>query len=157
MNDDPQIPRQGAVTAAEVLARDKRHVWHPYTQHGTESEPIVIARAKGASLFDAEGKEITGKKVKTKKKMAEAKAKLPVGWMRRCQCSTVPCPITCLRDTHCRRRFGPALRRRKRTSGLRRYGCGLKDVLHQVSSSSLATKRSMSSADMTAAMGFTQV
>jgi adenosylmethionine-8-amino-7-oxononanoate aminotransferase len=46
------------VTAAEVLARDKRHVWHPYTQHGTESEPIVIARAKGASLFDAEGKEI---------------------------------------------------------------------------------------------------
>jgi adenosylmethionine---8-amino-7-oxononanoate aminotransferase len=58
MNDDPQVPRQGAVTAAEVLARDKRHVWHPYTQHGTESDPIVIARAKGASLFDAEGKEI---------------------------------------------------------------------------------------------------
>jgi adenosylmethionine-8-amino-7-oxononanoate aminotransferase len=58
MNDDPQVPPQGAVTAAEVLARDTRYVWHPYTQHGTESDPIVIARAKGASLFDAEGKEI---------------------------------------------------------------------------------------------------
>ncbi len=41
-----------------MLARDLRHVWHPFTQHGTESEPIVIARAKAASLFDADGKEI---------------------------------------------------------------------------------------------------
>jgi adenosylmethionine-8-amino-7-oxononanoate aminotransferase len=58
MNDDRQIPRQGASTAAEVLARDQRHIWHPYTQHGTDNAPIVIARAKGASLFDAGGREI---------------------------------------------------------------------------------------------------
>jgi len=44
--------------ARDVIARDKRYVWHPYTQHGTEVEPTVIARAKGASLFDAQGREI---------------------------------------------------------------------------------------------------
>ncbi|HZP10034.1 adenosylmethionine--8-amino-7-oxononanoate transaminase [Methyloceanibacter sp.] len=57
MNDGPK-PRQSEALATEVLARDKRHVWHPFTQHGTEGDPIVITRAKGASLFDAEGKEI---------------------------------------------------------------------------------------------------
>ncbi len=57
MNDDPKA-KQGEALAREVLARDKRHVWHPFTQHGTEADPIVIARAKGASLFTAEGKEI---------------------------------------------------------------------------------------------------
>jgi len=44
--------------ADDVIARDKRHVWHPYTQHGTEAEPTVIARAKGASLFDTDGRKI---------------------------------------------------------------------------------------------------
>jgi adenosylmethionine-8-amino-7-oxononanoate aminotransferase len=46
------------LAADEVIARDKRFVWHPYTQHGTEVEPTIIARAKGASLFDADGREI---------------------------------------------------------------------------------------------------
>ena len=64
MNDDPKSPpRTHAslakdVLARDVLARDRRHVWHPFTQHGTESEPIVITRAKAASLFDADGNEI---------------------------------------------------------------------------------------------------
>ncbi|MFW2392811.1 MAG: aminotransferase class III-fold pyridoxal phosphate-dependent enzyme, partial [Methyloceanibacter sp.] len=44
--------------ADDVIARDKRYVWHPYTQHGTEPEPTVIARAKGASLFNTDGREI---------------------------------------------------------------------------------------------------
>jgi adenosylmethionine---8-amino-7-oxononanoate aminotransferase len=44
--------------ASDVIARDRRYVWHPYTQHGTEDEPVVIARGKGASLFDADGREI---------------------------------------------------------------------------------------------------
>jgi len=57
MNDDTRSKRKGASAEEEVLARDRRHVWHPFTQHGTESEPIVIARAKGASLFDADGNE----------------------------------------------------------------------------------------------------
>jgi len=59
MNDDPKSPpRARASFAEDVLERDRRHVWHPFTQHGTESEPIVITRAKAASLFDADGKEI---------------------------------------------------------------------------------------------------
>ena len=49
---------QSSPIARDIIARDRRHVWHPYTQHGTEAEPTVIARAKGASLFDAEGREI---------------------------------------------------------------------------------------------------
>ena len=59
MNDDPKsgVPR-AADFAEDVLARDRRYVWHPFTQHGTETDPIVIARAKDASLFDAAGKEI---------------------------------------------------------------------------------------------------
>jgi len=44
--------------ARDVVARDRRHVWHPFTQHGTEAEPLLLARAHGASLFDAEGREI---------------------------------------------------------------------------------------------------
>ena len=49
---------RGSRTAEEIIARDKRHVWHPYTQHGIEVEPQVVARAEGASLFDANGREI---------------------------------------------------------------------------------------------------
>jgi adenosylmethionine-8-amino-7-oxononanoate aminotransferase len=48
----------GSQSAKDIVARDKRHVWHPYTQHGIEVEPQVIARAQGASLFDASGREI---------------------------------------------------------------------------------------------------
>ena len=58
MNQDPRAKRERAPSAEEVLANDLRHVWHPFTQHGTEGEPIVIARAKAASLFDADGREI---------------------------------------------------------------------------------------------------
>jgi hypothetical protein len=38
--------------ARDILARDRRHVWHPFTQHGTEAEPLLIAAARGASLYD---------------------------------------------------------------------------------------------------------
>jgi len=57
---DNASPKQtsSAESADDVIERDKRFVWHPYTQHSTEAEPTVIARAKGASLFDAEGREI---------------------------------------------------------------------------------------------------
>jgi adenosylmethionine---8-amino-7-oxononanoate aminotransferase len=43
---------------SDILKSDRRHVWHPFTQHATETAPIVITRAKDASLFDAEGREI---------------------------------------------------------------------------------------------------
>ena len=39
-------------------AIDKRHIWHPFTQHATERDPVVVTRAKGASLFDEKGMEI---------------------------------------------------------------------------------------------------
>ncbi len=42
----------------DVLDKDRNHIWHPFTQHGTSGDPLVIARAKGASLFDAEGREL---------------------------------------------------------------------------------------------------
>jgi adenosylmethionine-8-amino-7-oxononanoate aminotransferase len=45
-----------AVTA--LIGLDKRHVWHPFTQHGTAEDPILITRAKNASLFDADGNEM---------------------------------------------------------------------------------------------------
>jgi adenosylmethionine-8-amino-7-oxononanoate aminotransferase len=50
--------RDEAEWVKTLLAQDQRHVWHPFTQHQTEAEPIVITRAKGASLFDADGTEI---------------------------------------------------------------------------------------------------
>ena len=56
MNDSANP--KAAAAARDVIARDKRYVWHPYTQHGTEVEPTVIARAKAASLFDTDGREI---------------------------------------------------------------------------------------------------
>ena len=56
--NDSRNPDQISAAARDVIARDKRYVWHPFTQHGTEVEPTVIARAKGASLFDTQGREI---------------------------------------------------------------------------------------------------
>jgi adenosylmethionine-8-amino-7-oxononanoate aminotransferase len=59
MNDEPRSGAQGRASPADrVLAEDRRHIWHPFTQHGTESDPIVLVRAKGASIFDADGHEI---------------------------------------------------------------------------------------------------
>ena len=57
MNDDPKR-KAGDALGRDVLDRDRRHVWHPFTQHGTEGDPIVLTGAKGASLFDAAGHEI---------------------------------------------------------------------------------------------------
>ncbi len=41
-----------------LLETDRKHIWHPYTQHATEQEPVVIARAHGATLVSEEGREI---------------------------------------------------------------------------------------------------
>lgn len=41
----------------EIVRLDKAHVWHPYTSidEWETTDPIVVARASGASLFDANG------------------------------------------------------------------------------------------------------
>jgi adenosylmethionine---8-amino-7-oxononanoate aminotransferase len=58
VKDDPKPGFAPDAFARDLLARDRRHVWHPFTQHGLGETPTVIARAKAASLFDAEGREI---------------------------------------------------------------------------------------------------
>ena len=48
----------GGIRMSDIIARDKRHIWHPFTQHKTECEPIAVSHAKDASIFDVNGKEI---------------------------------------------------------------------------------------------------
>ncbi|WP_196889088.1 adenosylmethionine--8-amino-7-oxononanoate transaminase [Aureivirga sp. CE67] len=40
-----------------LTERDKKHLWHPLTQHELHPNHLAIAKAKGASLFDENGKE----------------------------------------------------------------------------------------------------
>ena len=37
--------------------RDKKHIWHPLTQHKTSKDALAIVKAKGAILWDEEGNE----------------------------------------------------------------------------------------------------
>lgn len=37
--------------------RDKKHLWHPLTQHKIHPEALPIVKAEGALLYDEEGKE----------------------------------------------------------------------------------------------------
>jgi len=37
--------------------RDKKHIWHPLTQHQTAAAPIGIVKARGALLWDEKGHE----------------------------------------------------------------------------------------------------
>ncbi|MGH1353445.1 MAG: aminotransferase class III-fold pyridoxal phosphate-dependent enzyme, partial [Methyloligellaceae bacterium] len=41
-----------------IIDLDRRHVWHPYTQHQTERDPVEVTHGDGAVLFDAEGQKI---------------------------------------------------------------------------------------------------
>lgn len=44
---------------AEVVLRDKRHVWHPYTPmeaYIREGNPLVVAKASGSRIEDADGR-----------------------------------------------------------------------------------------------------
>jgi adenosylmethionine-8-amino-7-oxononanoate aminotransferase len=48
-----------SLSRTELVALDKQHVWHPYTEMGSyiaETDPLVIARAEGARLFDVDGR-----------------------------------------------------------------------------------------------------
>ena len=46
-------------TALSLAARDARHCWHPYTQHGAESDPpLAVASAKDALLTLEDGREL---------------------------------------------------------------------------------------------------
>jgi len=40
-----------------LKARDKKHLWHPLTQHKIHPDALPIVKAEGALLFDDDGKE----------------------------------------------------------------------------------------------------
>ncbi len=40
-----------------ISENDKKHVWHPFTQHRTAENPIVIERAEGSWLFGEDGQK----------------------------------------------------------------------------------------------------
>lgn len=41
-----------------LLERDAAHVWHPYTQHGLETDFLPVARAAGSILTLTDGREL---------------------------------------------------------------------------------------------------
>ena len=41
----------------DLLALDRRHIWHPFTQAATAPDPIPIRSARGARLIAADGRE----------------------------------------------------------------------------------------------------
>jgi len=41
----------------KLSERDKKHLWHPLTQHQTAATRIGITKAMGASIWDEEGNE----------------------------------------------------------------------------------------------------
>jgi len=48
-----------SIDRERVVALDKRRIWHPYTsmdEYAKDVDPIVVVRAEGARLFDADGR-----------------------------------------------------------------------------------------------------
>jgi adenosylmethionine-8-amino-7-oxononanoate aminotransferase len=41
----------------KLSERDKKHLWHPLTQHKISPDTLAIVRAKGVMLYDEDGKE----------------------------------------------------------------------------------------------------
>lgn len=44
--------------AHDLVARDARVTWHPYTQHGSDPAPLPVAAARGAKLILSDGREL---------------------------------------------------------------------------------------------------
>jgi adenosylmethionine-8-amino-7-oxononanoate aminotransferase len=42
----------------DLIARDRAHLWHPYTQHATEAAPLAVAAAHGSTLVLEDGREV---------------------------------------------------------------------------------------------------
>ncbi len=53
-----EIVEPGSARTRDLLARDARSVWHPFTQHSlwTDDDPLVIERAHGVHLWDTDGR-----------------------------------------------------------------------------------------------------
>ena len=48
---------ENLITLKNLSERDKKHLWHPLTQHKLHPEMLAIVKAKGAVLYDEDGKE----------------------------------------------------------------------------------------------------
>lgn len=48
---------QKQIELEKLINRDKKHLWHPLTQHQTAADPLAIVKAKGALLYDEEGNQ----------------------------------------------------------------------------------------------------
>jgi len=46
-----------SMTHKNLSERDKKYIWHPLTQHKLHSQMLAIVKAKGALLYDENGKE----------------------------------------------------------------------------------------------------
>ena len=42
----------------DLLGRDRRVLWHPYTQPGLNEEPLAVVGAQGSRLRLADGSEV---------------------------------------------------------------------------------------------------
>ena len=45
------------MAAKNLSERDKKHLWHPLTQHKLHPDMLAIVKAKGSLLYDEDGKE----------------------------------------------------------------------------------------------------
>lgn len=43
---------------SDLLARDRKAIWHPFTQHAVDGDPLPVVRAQGARLVLADGREL---------------------------------------------------------------------------------------------------
>jgi len=50
--------REYSAAEQQLLVTDQAHVWHPYTQHQGMALPIPIARARGAWLYETNGRPV---------------------------------------------------------------------------------------------------
>ncbi|MDB2656566.1 adenosylmethionine--8-amino-7-oxononanoate transaminase [Crocinitomicaceae bacterium] len=41
---------------SQLISKDQKHVWHPFTQHHTAGDPLPIVKAEGVYLYDETGK-----------------------------------------------------------------------------------------------------
>ena len=45
------------MSTKNLVERDKKHLWHPLTQHQTAAPPVGVVKAKGALFWDDQGNE----------------------------------------------------------------------------------------------------
>ncbi len=58
MQADSTDPRLSGPQKSRLVDLDRRHVWHPFTQHAlwNQVEPLIIVAAEGVHLIDADGR-----------------------------------------------------------------------------------------------------